>query len=95
LKSGDLVGEHPDPNATHHSNELSALNAAAAARRINLNAEVEAAEASTVLEALRPYLGLVDGAIQRRAFERRAEEPSVPGWGGRGQLDVDDGNSGG
>lgn len=29
LKPGDLVGELPDPNAAHHSNELSALNAAA------------------------------------------------------------------
>ena len=31
LKAGDLVGELPDPNATHHSNELSALNATATA----------------------------------------------------------------
>ena len=31
LKAGDLVGELPDPNAAHHSNELSALNATAAA----------------------------------------------------------------
>ncbi|KAJ7216663.1 chromatin remodelling complex Rsc7/Swp82 subunit-domain-containing protein [Mycena pura] len=28
LKAGDPVGELPDPNATHHSNELSSLNAA-------------------------------------------------------------------
>lgn len=28
LKAGDPVGELPDPNASHHSNELSALNAA-------------------------------------------------------------------
>ncbi|KAF8875218.1 chromatin remodelling complex Rsc7/Swp82 subunit-domain-containing protein [Gymnopilus junonius] len=31
LKAGELVGELPDPNATHHNNELSALNATAAA----------------------------------------------------------------
>ena len=31
LKAGDPVGELPDPNATHHSNELSALNATATA----------------------------------------------------------------
>lgn len=37
LKAGDLVGELPDPNATHHSNELSALNAAAAAASSNKN----------------------------------------------------------
>lgn len=30
LKAGELVGELPDPNAVHHNNELSALNAAAA-----------------------------------------------------------------
>lgn len=35
LKAGDLVGELPDPNATHHSNELSALNATAAAGASN------------------------------------------------------------
>lgn len=29
LKAGDLVGELPDPNAAHHNNELSALNAGA------------------------------------------------------------------
>ena len=37
LKAGDLVGELPDPNATHHSNELSALNATAAAASSNKN----------------------------------------------------------
>lgn len=37
LKAGDLVGELPDPNATHHSNELSALNATAAAAAANKN----------------------------------------------------------
>jgi chromatin structure-remodeling complex protein RSC7 len=31
LKAGDLVGELPDPNAAHHNNELSALNATVAA----------------------------------------------------------------
>ena len=31
LKAGDLVGELPDPNAAHHNNELSALNATATA----------------------------------------------------------------
>jgi chromatin structure-remodeling complex protein RSC7 len=35
LKAGDLVGDLPDPNATHHSNELSALNAAATAGASN------------------------------------------------------------
>jgi len=35
LKPGDLVGELPDPNAAHYSNELSALNAAAVAAASN------------------------------------------------------------
>jgi len=35
LKAGDLVGDLPDPNATHYSNELSALNAAAVAAASN------------------------------------------------------------
>lgn len=35
LKAGELVGELPDPNATHHNNELSALNANAAAAAAN------------------------------------------------------------
>lgn len=37
LKAGDPVGELPDPNATHHNNELSALAAAAAANASNKN----------------------------------------------------------
>lgn len=35
LKAGDPVGELPDPNATHHSNELSSLNAASNANAGN------------------------------------------------------------